>query len=221
MIQQFIVNGGAKTLRVFFAGWGSDDNLFGGYVPQCADYLLCYDYRSLSFDYSLFEGYERVEVVAWSFGVWVAGVVLGTEEARGLNIVRSVAINGTLSPIDERRGIPPSIFEGTLSGFSPSGLVKFRRRMCGGSEGVKEFLALSPRRPLEELREELEALGTAVQSESERSKFQFLEVVISSADNIIPTANQMQAWREHKNVRVVEGYHFSTAIFDEYLRGVY
>lgn len=217
MIQQFIKRDGCDTLRVFFAGWGSDDNLFGGMVQGDVDYLLCYDYRTLSFDYSVFEGYKRVEVVAWSFGVWVAGQILVGDFMEGVNIVHSVAINGTLAPIDDELGIPNSIFEGTLGGFSPVGLVKFRRRMCGGSDGVKEFLALNPRRGLDELRDELEALGVAVRAQKTISNFHFSEVVISKSDNIIPTENQRRAWSGHSNLTELDDYHFSETIFERYL----
>lgn len=211
MIQKFIRRDNCKILRIFFAGWGGDSNLFGRRAPKGVDFMLCYDYRDMGFDYSLLEGYEAVEVVAWSFGVWVASQTMG-----GVELSSATAICGTEYPIDDLRGIPEAIFEGTLRSFSPQGLVKFRRRMCGGSEGVREFLALEPFCTLEELRDELSELGLAVRSRGAKN-LEWTRVVIASSDNIVPTGNQYYAWGEHKNVIVEESAHYSTEIFETYL----
>ena len=55
MKQRFIKKEGNSTLLLFFAGWGSDENLFAGPVQEECDCLLCFDYKDLDFDYSLLE----------------------------------------------------------------------------------------------------------------------------------------------------------------------
>ena len=40
-------------MLLFFAGWGSDENLFAGPVQEECDCLLCFDYKDLDFDLSL------------------------------------------------------------------------------------------------------------------------------------------------------------------------
>ena len=69
MKQRFIKKEGNSTLLLFFAGWGSDENLFAGPVQEGCDCLLCFDYKDLDFDYSLLEGYREIRVMAWSMGV--------------------------------------------------------------------------------------------------------------------------------------------------------
>lgn len=211
MIQQFITQSGAKTLRIFFAGWGSDEKLFGKIPSGDFDLLLCYDYRTLDFNYSLITDYERIEVYGWSFGVWVAEVTMS-----GRKVDFSRAINGTAEPISDENGIPVAIFEGTLSTFSPQTLSKFRRRMCGTSDGVKAFLALEPRRSVEELREELAKLQEFVNKISKKG-FTWDEAVVGLNDNIIPTANQLNFWKDHKNVTTTPSAHFSIELFEQYL----
>ena len=51
---------------LFFAGWGSEENLFRHPVEEGYDYLLCFDYRTLDFDYTLIEGYTEIRLLAWS-----------------------------------------------------------------------------------------------------------------------------------------------------------
>ena len=59
---------------LFFAGWGSEENLFRHPVEEGYDYLLCFDYRTLDFDYTQIEGYTEIRLLAWSmvYG-WQAG----------------------------------------------------------------------------------------------------------------------------------------------------
>lgn len=54
---------------LFFAGWGSEENLFRHPVEEGYDYLLCFDYRTLDFDYTQIEGYTEIRLLAWSMGV--------------------------------------------------------------------------------------------------------------------------------------------------------
>mgnify|MGYP000785805472 CR=1 FL=1 len=68
MKQLFIKKEGNPVLLLFFAGWGSDENLFGSPVPEGCDYLLCFDYKNMDFDYSLLDGYQEIRVLAWSMG---------------------------------------------------------------------------------------------------------------------------------------------------------
>ena len=64
MKQEFIIKQNNPHLLLFFAGWGMDKHPFEDYTPSNRDFLVCYDYTSLDFDYSLLHGYETVDVVA-------------------------------------------------------------------------------------------------------------------------------------------------------------
>ncbi len=226
MKQEFIIKGGADTLLLFFGGWGSDTNIFGGLrganpeyfngiesVKEC-DVMLCYDYTSLAFDPSVITPYKRVLVQGWSMGVWVAGVVLSQLPELSVRIIKSVAINGTPTPVDDTMGIPTAIFRGTLDNFSPATLSRFRRRMCGGVDGVAEFLSLKPCRSVESLWEELSALYSNIQT-LDTPCFHWDLAVIGVEDKIFSMENQLNSWSSGytKEFREVNAEHFSLSIF--------
>ena len=151
MKQEFLKKNGTKALLLFFGGWGSAPKLFRDSVGGCGrDCLFCYDYKDCYFDFSLLEGSEEINLVAWSMGVWVAGQVFGgykrcVENGKSVEhqeferrITSTVAIGGTSKPIDDLYGIPTAVFEATLNKMSPTVLYKFRRRMCGADLAVFE-----------------------------------------------------------------------------------
>ena len=115
MKQTFIKKEGHPRLMLFFAGWGSEENLFRRPVEEGYDYLLCFDYRTLDFDYTLIEGYTEIRLLAWSMGVWAASRAF---TGHSFPWQMKLAVNGTPFPIDDRRGIPEMIFKGTLEHFS-------------------------------------------------------------------------------------------------------
>ncbi len=196
----FLQKNGSPALTLFFAGWGMDATPFQEIHPSSSDILLCYDYtRTDDFDISLIAGYEKIRIVAWSFGVWTASRFL-LKHGRHLSVSESVAINGTPFPIDSTRGIPPQIFQGTLSGFNDKTLNKFRYRMCG--KQYADFMEKVPDRTTDDLKSELESLGQSVLKaplEKEwplRMKEIWTHAVIGSDDKIFPAANQQNAWQE-------------------------
>ena len=130
MKQLYLIHEHHPRLLLFFAGWAADETPFRHYRPQGMDYQICYDYRTLDFDAAPLRAYAEVHVVGWSMGVWAASHVL---PSAGLNVASCTALNGTPHPIDERRGIPPAIYQGTLDGLTGASLHKFLRRMCADS----------------------------------------------------------------------------------------
>lgn len=180
-----------KEALLFFAGWGMDETPFMHNLPPNKDLIICYDYRSLDFDSTLLSTYDGIYVVAWSMGVWAASQVLPDSN---LPLKQSIAINGTPFPIDDMRGIPPAIFEGTLNNLNEATLQKFRRRMCGSGSAFQAFLEIAPQRPVEELKEELAAIGRQY-SELPPSTFVWNKAIIGESDHIFPPKNQEQAWQ--------------------------
>lgn len=151
MKQYFIEQRHLPSLTLFLPDGEWTNGLFA-LSPADRDLLVCYDYRSLDFDFSLPEGYEDIRVVGWSMGVWAASQVLGRS---CLPITESVAVNGTMTPVDDSRGIPNAIYEGTLKGLNDVTLRKFFRRMCGSAVLLEDFLTRSPGRSTDEVKEEL------------------------------------------------------------------
>lgn len=189
MKQHFIVREGHARLTLFFAGWGMDFRPFLDYRPQGSDFLVCYDYRTLDFDCSLLRAYREIYLVGWSMGVWAASQVFGGKEYA----MKSIAVNGTNYPVDDSRGIPHALFEGTLNGLTEASLQKFYRRMCGSAEALKRFLERTPGRSVDELKEELSRIGE--QSASlPPSSFKWNKAVIGLQDRIFAPDSQLRAF---------------------------
>ena len=55
----------------FFCRLGEWMNVLSWIIaPENSDLLVCYDYRSLDFDFTLLQGYQEIRLIAWSMGVW-------------------------------------------------------------------------------------------------------------------------------------------------------
>lgn len=218
MKQIYIIHEHHPRLLLFFAGWGADATPFKEYRPTDSDFMLCYDYRTLDFDASELGEYQKINVIGWSMGVWAASQVLPPLR---LNIAASIAINGTPYPIDDRRGIPQNIFRGTLDGLTGASLHKFLRRMCVDGEAFKAFLQITPRRPLDELRDELAEIEHMYQS-LPSATFRWKQAVVGKNDRIIPTANQLQAWEDLGTpVTQTDDAHYQESIFRYYLQDLW
>lgn len=192
MRHHFIQKHNLPNLTVFFAGWGMDEHPFADYHPQDCDLLLCYDYRTLDFDRTLLDGYRNVRLVAWSMGVWAASRVFHNAPAA---LRESIAFNGTPTPVDNERGIPGAIFNGTLQNLCDATLHKFFRRMCGSPAAFTDFLAQRPQRPVGELKEELACIGTMAGGPHPR-EWRWDKAVIGNKDLIFSAANQQRAWQD-------------------------
>ena len=188
-------------LLLFFAGWGMDEHPF-----------LQYD-----FDTSPLAGYTVIDVVAWSMGVWAASQVLSKVS---LPIRRRIAINGSPFPIDEKRGIPPAIFMGTLEGLNEASLRKFQRRMCADGNVFARFQLTAPERSIEELKEELAAVAEQYRMLPTET-FAWEQAIIGESDRIFPPTNQRAAWKgiSMSNIDGNEA-HYDESLFIKYLKEI-
>lgn len=196
---------GSRKLILIFAGWGMDTHPFAGLKAGGYDIAVAFDYRQPDEEETpeALREYEEICLIAWSFGVIAAANFI--ESHPRLPITARIAVNGTLCPVDDRRGIPEKIFRGTLESLSDTTLRKFNRRMCGSSEAFAAYSRQHPQRTIDDLREELAAIALR----SHRSDLARLwdTVFVSDADMIIPTSAQMAAWDGHPDLRIVAGAH--------------
>lgn len=211
MKQLFLIKKDHSALLLFFAGWGMDESPFTEYHPSDCDFMICYDYRTLDFDYSLLEGYLSIRLVAWSMGVWVASQVFGRHS---VSIDTSVAVNGTIFPVNQCKGIAPVVFWGTLEGLNEASLARFYRRMCGTSAELASFLTKAPHRTPDELKEELRYIGEQA-TLCPASSFAWSRVLIGIRDKIFPAANQLQAWKAYTCTQLCDMEHYSERCFRE------
>jgi len=190
MKHKIVSSTGSSRLILLFAGWGMDSRPFEGLSRPGYDVAVVWDYRSFSASWQWTEAYKEICVFAWSFGVYASAIAVNDLKAK---VTLNIAVNGTLYPCDETRGIPPSIFEGTLQGLNEQTLAKFYRRMCGSSASYRSFCSSMPDRAIDDLREELQAFAPGhIKPLGEYVRFDL--AIVGERDAIIPSANQKQAW---------------------------
>lgn len=230
MKQLFIIKEDHSQLLLFFAGWGMDATPFSQIHPggnkmnttphaqthsASCDWMICYDYRFLEFDPSMLQGYSDITLVAWSMGVWVASQIMKLYPT--LPVSQSIAINGTLTPIDDLKGISQTVFEGTLQGLNELTLQKFQRRMCGSSAEYKAFQTVAPQRPVEELKEELAAIQQHFLASSP-SAFRWQKAVIGKGDRIFLPENQRRAWENNADlIEEIKAAHYQNELLTSIL----
>ena len=181
---------------LFMAGWGMGPEPFVSLVPEGVDCLFCFDYRSLEPVPELATDYERVVLLAWSMGVWVASRLL-----REGSFHEAVAVGGTLHPVDDRRGIPEQHFTHMVRTLDQPVLERFYRSMFDDPMEAERFLRNRPVRSLASLREELESLGkTARRMETERDIY--TRNIITTRDRIFPASNQLRAWGKERGEKM-------------------
>ena len=218
MKQHFIIKNNQKHLLLFFAGWGMDETPFLQIHPTDKDWMICYDYRSLEFDAIILQEYSEITLIAWSMGVWAASQIM--KQYPSLPLSQSIAINGTPYPIHETKGITPTIFEGTLQGLNEQSLQKFQRRMCGSAADYKAFQTIAPKRPVEELKEELAAIRQQCLS-SVSSDFIWHKAIVGKNDRIFLPEHQETAWRNKVDSLVhVEAAHYQQELFYEVIMNI-
>lgn len=204
MKQKFIKLNGSGRLVLFFAGWGMDERPFTKVSPD-ADFMICYDYSDMDFSTEEISGYSEIKVVAWSMGVFAASIVSFPES---FNIISTVAFNGTTFPVDDTRGIPQAIFEGTLANITGNGVARFDRRMCSREE-LAVYKSVHPERSLESLYAELKNIYDVYKTCNTVSQMQWDNIFIGDNDLIIPTRNQQEAWSGHDCVVLGDCCHYS------------
>jgi biotin synthesis protein BioG len=182
-------------LILFFNGWGMDHSRFVEWSSGPYDILAVHDFAQLEALPDL-SGYKRIHLIAWSLGIWVAAKILA-DAKDGYSFATSLAINGTLNPIDAQDGIPPAIFDGTIENWEDvSAREKFGLRVSGTTE------TLTLRSP-ENQHAELIAMHQLIKS-SPRPPNIFKTALISTRDRIFPPASQRHFWSQCEDVTLIE-----------------
>lgn len=191
MKQKITHSGGNSRLILIFAGWSTDETMYSDIRVPGWDTMVCWDYDDLTFDNLALDRYDTVFLYAWSLGVKAASMAVD-----GKRIAAAFAINGTLNPVDDNRGIPKAIYTGTLDGLNERNLTKFRIRMAGG---ISAYNRSKDRFPSSEdiiaLRRQL---TTFLDLPDSNNTLPWKMAYIASDDKIFPPANQTSAWSAHK-----------------------
>jgi biotin synthesis protein BioG len=169
------------------------------------DVVNLYDFRELAtglLPSGIFTDYGERILIGWSMGVW-AGQRLFAHCHQLFS--RTIAINGTLCPIDNRYGIPRELFTGTREAWADLSRRKFYHRLCGGKEVEKCFLDHQPERTLLDQQAEL-AWYLEMSDCLEPKESIYREVAISADDRIVPTVNQLAYWGDEQVIRLTGGH---------------
>ncbi len=203
----------SEQLILFFCGWGGDEKAFEHLQCSTSDVLFLSDYRNLELEENIIDSireYPSIKIIAWSFGVWVAAYSVKKYE---LPIQEAIAINGTLFPVDDEKGIPEKIANATLEHLTEASVFKFQRRMVG-AEYWKEYLPLVPNRDLKDIKSELSALYKYFKQNQVEDLF--TTIIIGKRDMIFPYLNQKNAWKNKAGVLEIEACHYCFLNWDSW-----
>lgn len=203
MRYKVISRSSSNRLILIYAGWGMDWRPFANLSHPGYDIIVVWDYTELTFDWKNYFRYDEICLIAWSMGVFAASITIHEIEPR---ITTRIAVNGTLTPIDDNRGIPTAIWRGTENALSPSTWRKFQRRMCTSAQQYAAFADVAPHRTIQSLKDELYALETSTMFHVEQVMDWDLAIV-SKHDGIFPAANQSRAWQGIAPVRMLDVGH--------------
>lgn len=185
-----------KNLIVFFAGWSFDEKPFGKLVCDGFDILFIYDYNELNLPKELenLQNYEHKYLLAWSMGVFVA------YEFRKLfeDFDYKIAINGTITPVDNEFGIPVKMFELTLKHVATGLAGKFYQNVFKNSEEFEMYSKTSVQRTIENRVSELENLYNIIKMKDYKKAESFYDcAIVSDFDKIIPPKNQIASHQKN------------------------
>lgn len=206
MKTQWFHQQGSENLIVFCNGWGMDGTPFTPLQSRDHDVLGYHDYSNMSGGPNIVElskNYKKIHLICWSMGVAHGHEILLDA---GDMIDKSIAINGTLQPIDDRYGIPVDICTKTLEALSEESLLKFYKRMCRSTAIYEQFIKNRPQRSLSDLRGELEVIIDNTYFK-DGDNILFKTAIVSESDLVIPTRNQLRFWKKDK-ITKIKSSHF-------------
>lgn len=176
------------------------------------DLYMVYDYRQLApIDLDPLAGYERLHLIAWSMGVWVAAHLLGDQATA---FATRTALGGTLAPVDKQRGIPPESYAAMAEGFNQEILDGFYRNMFDDQDQLARFLDNRPQRDLAELRAEMVAFRHWFEQYGPAQDL-FTDTIVTSRDRIFSGRNQLRAWGKDRST-VRNWPHFPFALLADW-----
>lgn len=192
-----------KKLIMFFCGWSFDNNPFERLVCGNFDVLMFYDYKNHELPVEIPQ-YSEYYLITWSMGVYIAYLL----REKLPEFKEKIAINGTPFPIHNEWGIPERTFDLTLK-FVDTGLQgKFQRNLFKEESDYEKYTKNPVSREIpEQAAELLELKNYIYQAEISYDKF-YDRAIISSADKIVPTRNQINCWKNRADTVVIESGHF-------------
>ncbi len=200
----WVCKGNNPACILFMNGWGMDPLPFTPLTSLRHDLLMVDDYRVLEpLPLQELQGYEQLHLVAWSMGVWMAAHILQHQTAL---FTSSTAIGGTLTPIDDKRGIPRESYTSIIDNFTPEALDGFYHSMFDDDSNIHQFMGNRPHRSSVALHKELICFKQQVEHYGP-GKDIYSHKIITGRDRVFPARNQLRAWGK-KNSTLTNWPHF-------------
>ncbi|MFW8636254.1 pimeloyl-ACP methyl esterase BioG family protein [Cribrihabitans pelagius] len=181
----------ADEAIVVFGGWAIGPEVFA-HLEGPEDILFASDYRDLRAGLPDLSGYQRVRLLAWSFGV---ASYAHWQQGRADPFAAKVAVNGSLQPVSRAAGIPPVTFRRTAETLSLNSYQQFLSHAFGAPQPA-QMLDVEARR----------AELLAVEQRGDAPRLRLDRIWISGADRIFPPASLARAWAGQP-VRRIEAPH--------------
>ncbi len=210
-----------STLIIFCNGWGMDRRVVSHLQSSGFDIAAISAYDTISPPKEIIKEaqfYQQRFLIGWSMGVWMGAVFFTEFMEKDIDFTAAIAVNGTLSPLSDRFGIPPIIFQEIYNTFNREVCSDFYKQMCGKSYSY--FCKILPQRTLASQKEELlfflhNADGIITNSGEKFAADFYNCAIISKRDRIILAKNQKRFWQEYgvKNIIHYTGSHY---IFNDF-----
>lgn len=199
----------STRLILIFAGWSAGPEIVQDIDTPGWDVAVVHDFTQLDLDTGFLNEYYTVYLFAWSLGVYAASLVLPSHK-----ITAAIAINGTLTPVHDTKGIPCSIYSGTAENLNPRNLLKFRLRMMKNRDEWNLFKEMFPpvedERGINSLQRQLYNIFESQKSGRMQNDLNWVRSYISDSDRIFPPDNMKNAWSDMIDTEIIsiEGGHF-------------
>lgn len=201
-MQTFFENNNKDELIILFCGWGMDEKAFSP-LKRNHDVLFVFDYGNLKFDINVdFSKYKKIILITFSAGVFMAAYLQDKLPKCDVKI----AINGSLNLFDTNSGLPESSCK-MMEEVSEKNYMELRKKLICDKNNLAIFNKNQPHRTIESSLQELSALKKYY-NESKDLKCDYDKIFIGEHDTIIPYKNQLNAWKNHKNLYSINGGHF-------------
>lgn len=182
-MKYYFKNTGSDSLIVFFAGWGCDENQFVN-LKDADNVLILYDYQDFDLDFD-FSPYQKVDVIAYSAGVFVASVF-----KPDFRISKKVAINGNPYLFDEKLGLKARLID-EFRAINLDNYLEFRRKyMVESDEEYQKYNQLQSLRSIESCMAELDALQKLYAEYKVNIVIDFDKVILSDNDVLFDLSAQ-------------------------------
>jgi hypothetical protein len=184
-----LISNNSQNLIIFMSGWGCDDTQFKT-LSSRSDILLCWDYSDLNFDIDMIKTYCHVDLIAYSAGVFVSGLI----KNKFPKIDRKIAINGNLKIFDEYFGIRQEALK-IMHNLDLSNYIDFRKDFLVFSDDELDYFNKnSSVRTFESCENELKALETYYK-DNKNLVFDYDKAILSDSDKIFNPQRQKEYYK--------------------------